>query len=166
MGMQLWDLVKYDLYYGMNPVAADDVDGQLALDQDKVLSVDEMFSLDWMHTFYDNLRGAAGKNGADLPLDQELFDTWTITIDGTVAEPYTENLTTLIAEAEEAGVVVTKPSKIHCDWDPIGGAIDLERRDHRHPRVVAYRAGRRLYRRDHRRARGPRRRELAPRLPA
>lgn len=123
MGMQLWDLVKYDLYYGMNPVAADDVDGQLALDQDKVLSVDEMFSLDWMHTFYDNLRGAAGKNGADLPLDQELFDTWTITIDGTVAEPYTENLTTLIAEAEEAGVVVTKPSKIHCDWDPIGGAM-------------------------------------------
>ena len=122
-GMTLWDLVKYDLYFGMNSVAAEDVQGELVVDQDNVLSVDEMFSLDWMHTYYDNLRGAAGKNGADLPLDQELFDTWEITIDGTVNNPYTEKLTTLIEEAEAAGVVVTKPSKIHCDWDPIGGAM-------------------------------------------
>lgn len=122
-GTQLWDLVKYDLYFGMNTVAAENVAGELTVDQDKVLSVDEMFSLDWMHTYYDNLRGAAGKNGADLPVDQEFFDTWTITIDGTVNEPYTELLTTLISEAEAAGVVVTKPSKIHCDWDPIGGAM-------------------------------------------
>lgn len=89
-GMTLWDLVKYDLYFGMNSVAAEDVQGELVVDQDNVLSVDEMFSLDWMHTYYDNLRGAAGKNGADLPLDQELFDTWEITIDGTVNNPYTE----------------------------------------------------------------------------
>ena len=122
-GMTLWDLVKYDLYFGMNRVAAEDVQGELVVDQDNVLSVDEMFSLDWMHTYYDNLRGAAGKNGANLPLDQELYDTWEITIDGTVNNPYTEKLTTLIEEAEAAGVVVTKPSKIHCDWDPIGGAM-------------------------------------------
>lgn len=89
-GMTLWDLVKYDLYFGMNSVAAEDVQGELVVDQDNVLSVDEMFSLDWMHTYYDNLRGAAGKNGANLPLDQELFDTWEITIDGTVNNPYTE----------------------------------------------------------------------------
>lgn len=123
MGMQLWDLVKYDLYYGITPVAADSVEGELTLDQEKTLTVDEMFSLDWMHTYYDNLRGAAGRNGANLPIDQELFDTWTITVDGTVAEPYTELLTVLIDEAEQAGVVVTKTSKIHCDWDPIGGAM-------------------------------------------
>ena len=121
MGITLWDETKYDIMYGIYPVSAENVNGELTVDQENVLSVDQMFSLNWMHTYFDNQR--AGAYDAGLPVDQELFDTWTITIDGTVAEPYTALLCDLVAEAEAEGVVVTKASKIHCDWDPIGGGM-------------------------------------------
>ena len=33
-----------------------------------------MFSYDWMHAYYDNMRHGAGVNGLDLEMPQSLFD--------------------------------------------------------------------------------------------
>ncbi|MDE8703683.1 hypothetical protein PZH32_12060, partial [Adlercreutzia equolifaciens] len=55
------------------------------------------------------------------PLDQEMFDTWEISITGAVAEEKTGKLVDLIDEAEKAGVVVTTPLVAQCTINPLGG---------------------------------------------
>ena len=117
--MELWDLTKYDRLWGINKV--ENVQGDFAVEQDTVHSQDEVFSYDWMHAYYDNMRHGAGVNGLNLEMPQSLFDNWEITIEGNVPNPYTAKLPDLIAEAEEAGVIVTKASKMVCDWNPVGG---------------------------------------------
>ena len=81
----------------------------------------DVFSYDWMHSGYDNLRHALGVNGANVQPPQEMFDDWEITVDGLVENPYTMKLPDLIAKAEEAGAVKTKISKMVCDWCAVGG---------------------------------------------
>lgn len=119
MGTQLWDLVKYDKMVGIVDVA--DVQGEFTFTQDKVQTMDEVFSYDWMHSGYDNLRHALGVNGANVQPPQDMFDNWEITIDGLIENPYTMKLPELIAKAEDAGVVTTKVSKMVCDWVAVGG---------------------------------------------
>ena len=80
-----------------------------------------MFSYDWMHAYYDNMRHGAGVNGLDLEMPQSLFDEWTITVDGNVNAEYTATLPELIKEAEADGAVITKTSKMVCNWNPVGG---------------------------------------------
>ena len=118
-GLELWDLTKYDRLWGINDV--ENVQGEFSIDQEKTQGQDGVFSYDWMHAYYDNMRHGAGVNGLDLEMPQSLFDEWTITVDGSVNEPYTAKLPDLIAEAEAAGVVVTKTSKMVCNWNPVGG---------------------------------------------
>ncbi|MBC5583748.1 molybdopterin-dependent oxidoreductase [Eggerthella sp. NSJ-70] len=118
-GMQLWDNVKHDALQGINQV--ENVQGEFSATQDKVQSQSELYSYDFVHGYYDHMRYACSPAGLDIDLPQSMFDEWEITIDGNVNEPYTAKLPELVAEAEAAGVVVTKPSKMVCELNPIGG---------------------------------------------
>lgn len=118
-GMQLWDNVKHEALQGINKV--ENVQGEFASTQDKVQTQDELYSYDFVHGYYDHMRYACGPNGLDIDLPQSMFDEWEFTVDGNVNAPYTKKLPELVAEAEAAGVVVTKPSKMVCELNPIGG---------------------------------------------
>ncbi|MDE8703531.1 molybdopterin-dependent oxidoreductase, partial [Adlercreutzia equolifaciens] len=73
----------------------------------------------WLGNDYDLMRF---DNTADnKPLDQEMFDSWEISITGAVAEEKTWKLVDLIDEAEKAGVVVTTPLVAQCTINPLGG---------------------------------------------
>lgn len=118
-GVQLWDVVKYDKMVGM--VDVPNVQGEFSFDQEKVQEMKDVFSFDWMHSHWDNMRHALGKNGINEQPPQEFFDNWDISVHGLVNEPFTMKLPELIAEAEAAGAVVTKKSKMVCDWNAVGG---------------------------------------------
>ena len=118
-GTQLWDKVKYDKLLGI--VDVENVQGEFSFVQDKVQTMDEVFSYDWMHSQYDNMRRAMSVNGANITPPQSMFDEWEITVKGLVDEPYTIKLPDLIKEAEDAGIVVKKISKMTCDWCAVGG---------------------------------------------
>lgn len=121
-GFQLWDDVKYDQLWGINRVS--DVQGEFSTEQETTQTMEDSLIFDWMNSFWDMSRRAAGPNGLNLDMPQSLFDDWPITIEGNVAEPYTARLGDLVAEAEAEGVVVTKVSKMVCDWNAIGaGAV-------------------------------------------
>ena len=119
-GMQLWDNVKYKAL-GDSITTIENVEGNFSVTQDKVQSMDELYSYDFVHGYYDHMRYACSAAALDLELPMSMMEEWTITIEGNVPEPYTAKLVDLIAEAEEAGVVVTKPSKMVCDLNPVGG---------------------------------------------
>ncbi|MDE8701381.1 molybdopterin-dependent oxidoreductase [Adlercreutzia equolifaciens] len=116
-GLALWDQVKYDELKGITPV--EDVNGTFTFDQDLTVSQDQMPNAQWLGNDYDLMRF---DNTADnKPLDQEMFDTWEISITGAVAEEKTWKLVDLIDEAEKAGVVVTTPLVAQCTINPLGG---------------------------------------------
>lgn len=117
-GMEMWDLVKYDHLWGVNNIASEDL-GDVDFSFEQETTQDNAFSFEWMHAYYDQMRHGAGVLGANLP--QSLFDNWEITIDGLVKAPYTATLKELVDEAEKAGVVVEKTSKIVCSWNMVGG---------------------------------------------
>ena len=116
-GMALWDQVKYDELKGIT--AVENVNGTFTFDQDYTVSQDEMPNAQWMGNDYDIMRFDNTAEGK--PLDQEMFDTWEISITGEVAQEQTWKLTDLIAEAEQAGVVVTTPLVAQCTINPLGG---------------------------------------------
>lgn len=119
-GVALWDVVKYDKLVGINKVA--NVEGEFTYSQDLKQEQDDLFTFDWLHSYYDALRRGTGLNGSGVnEYPDALYDQWTITIEGNVAKPYTAYLKDLVAEAEAEGVVVTKLSKKHCTWNQIGG---------------------------------------------
>ena len=111
--------MKHEALQGINKV--ENVQGEFASTQDKVQTQDELYSYDFVHGYYDHMRYACGPNGLDIDLPQSMFDEWEFTVDGNVNAPYTKKLPELVAEAEAAGVVVTKPSKMVCELNPIGG---------------------------------------------
>ncbi len=118
-GMELWDLTKYDRLWGINDI--ENVQGEFKVEQETTQKQADVFSYDWMHAYYDNMRHGAGANGLNLEMPQSLFDEWTITVNGNVNKEYTAKLPDLIKEAEAAGVVVNKTSKMVCNWNPVGG---------------------------------------------
>lgn len=117
-GMEMWDLVKYDRLWGLVDVAAEDLTAtEFSFEQETTQS--DVFSFEWMHGYFDQMRH--GAEIADTNLPQSLFDSWEITIEGNVGAPYTALLKDLVAEAEQEGVVVTKNSKLVCNWNMVGG---------------------------------------------
>ena len=120
-GMAMWDVVKYDKMVGILKIP--DVEGKFDYTQDTKQTQKEMFTVDWLHSYYDALRRGTGVNGSGVnEYPQRMYDEWTIEVGGNVYEPYTAYLKDLVQEAEEAGVVVTKLSKKHCTWNPVGAA--------------------------------------------
>ena len=109
-GMVMWDDVKHDIMQGIGSVS--DVEGEFSYDQNVTT---DMFDASW---FY----GAASMDGianayAGVPIDESVIDTWEITVDGLVNEPYTATLADLIAEAPSETFIAT----LECIMNPIGG---------------------------------------------
>lgn len=119
-GLQLWENVKYDALKD-SITTVENVEGNFDFTQDKVQSMDDLYSYDFVHGYYDHMRYACSDAALDLDLPQSMMDEWEITIEGNVPNPYTAKLVDLIAEAEAEGAVVTKASKMVCELNPTGG---------------------------------------------
>lgn len=112
-GMQLWDEAKHSQLRGITPVA--DVQGEFSYDQDLTTPVDALFDFGWTYYGLDYLRAENTAN--DAPLDQDLFDNWTISITDTDGRVTTYTLPELIETFES----VTLPITMHCTLNPTGG---------------------------------------------
>ena len=124
--VQLWDEVKYTKMLGINNVA--DVQGEFDFNQDVTQDIDHMFSYNWTHSHWDNLRRAMGKYELDLGHPEEVSNEFELEIGGLVNKPYKEKLVNLIAECEADGKIVNKISKIHCavNHPGAGGISNVE----------------------------------------
>lgn len=114
----LWDVAKYDILRGINKVASSDINGEFTYCQDKLTSIDDMFSTEWMYGTlgdYSLDRYTARVENVDES-DRFDADTWTIEVCGEVNEPKTFLLKDLIAEAP----IVTMTMKHHCTVDHPG----------------------------------------------
>ena len=109
----LWDEVKHDQFQGITQVS--DVQGTFNWDEDYIVGADELPNAQWMGNYYDQLRFDNEQNG--VPLDQEMFDTWEISITGMVAEEKSWTLPELIAEAPSE----TSRLVMQCTINPLGG---------------------------------------------
>lgn len=116
LGMMLWDETKFERLRGVTKV--ENVEGEFSIDQDTIMEQEDMFNMDAWNRLYDRMR--SGAEYADTPMPESLFESWPITVDGEVNEPYTAMLPDLVKEAEDAGVVVTKVSKEVCNWNGTG----------------------------------------------
>lgn len=115
-GMVLWDDVKYERLRGITKVA--DVEGELTIDQDTLTEQEGTANMDAWNRLWDRVR--SGSEYADTPMPESLFNSWPITVDGEVNEPYTALLPDLIEEAEADGVIVTTVAKEVCNWNGTG----------------------------------------------
>lgn len=109
----LWDEVKYGKFNGITTV--ENVTGEFAFDQDYTVEADNMPNARWQTYDWDHLRHDNTVN--NVPLDQEMFDTWEISLTGLVEEEVTFKLVDLIANAPvEKAVLATQ-----CTTNVIGG---------------------------------------------
>lgn len=112
-GLILWEEAKYDVLQGITFLP--DVQGEFSYEQDKLTSAEDMFFANWMSGELDYER-----NGADMagvPLDQDLFDNWTISVTGCVDNPFTITLKELLEEAPSEKQIITNM----CVMNPNGG---------------------------------------------
>lgn len=114
-GMQLWDIVKHSQLRGITPVA--NVQGSFSYDQDLTTPADELFDFAWEYFDLDYLR--ADKTAENAPLDQEMFDAWTLTVNSGDATSKTYTLSEIIENFES----VTLPITFHCTLNPTGGPL-------------------------------------------
>lgn len=113
--LPVWDIGKYDELRGITPVS--NIEGEFVWDQDTIVRHDDIFNAGWLGD------AEADRRYADtlerIPVDEETFNTWTISVTGAVGEEMTWTLPELIEQAPSE----TRTMKIHCDVNPIGGAM-------------------------------------------
>ncbi|MEG2262406.1 MAG: molybdopterin-dependent oxidoreductase [Raoultibacter sp.] len=114
-GMELWDEKKHDQLRGITAVP--DVAGDFSFSQDKVMPAADLFDFGWNYFDLDYVR--TNNERGNVPLDQEMFDTWTITISGAVDHEVTYTLPQLIEKFESVNVPLT----LHCVLNPTGGPL-------------------------------------------
>ncbi|MEE8716868.1 MAG: molybdopterin-dependent oxidoreductase [Coriobacteriales bacterium] len=117
--MPLFDEVKHDIFGGITQVAdQSDVDAQVVWDQKKS-SWDATWDYNWRGPgyYWDHDRYHYQEEGT--PLSKDLFNNWTITVNGCVGQEVTFNLTDLINEGHT--VDVTKA--MICTMNPMGGSF-------------------------------------------
>jgi len=120
-GMQLWDLVKYDVLHGITDIAADDLQVEFNYDQDTIFPDDQtkIFSEEWYWPdSWDTGRHDARVSG-EAGEEQFDFDTWEIKVHGAVKEEKTFTLGELINTAPIFDGIL----KFHCTADPIGSSM-------------------------------------------
>ena len=110
---QLWDEVKHWMLRGIYPIA--EVEGTFTWSQDKTTPAAEVFDYDWRYYDFDYLRADKMAEGAGP--DQELFDSWTITVSGNVETELTYTLPELIAKFGSETQAVT----FQCTLNATGG---------------------------------------------
>ena len=127
-GMQLWDVAKHSELRGITPVA--DVTGDFSFNQDKTTPVDELFDFGWDYFDLDYLRTDNTAN--DTPLDQKMFDEWTITVSGEVDHEVTYTLPELIEKFESE----TRPHHVPLHAQPHRRPAARQCRVHRRPAAL------------------------------
>ena len=115
--IELWDIVKYNRFRGIIDIDSDTVEASFTSDQTTVSDSDDIFSLNWVGGFTDYMIYDGYEHGLE-PVP-ETFDTWEVTVDGLVDNPFTMTLPELI---EEFGSV-TRIMTLHCTYDPAPGGL-------------------------------------------
>ena len=114
-GMELWDEAKHTQLRGITPV--EDVEGDFMFSQEETIPAESIFDFDWQYWDLDYVR--ADNEANNVPLDEQMFNDWTITVTGEVDQDVTYQLTDLIAEAPSE----TVPMVMHCTYNPTGGPL-------------------------------------------
>lgn len=113
--MQLFDDVKYDLLRGIVDVA--DVQGAFTFSQDETTELDDLWNFPW-YSYDDDYMREENALG-DVPLDQDMYDNWTISISGAVEQETTFHLKDLVDEGYGEDIVLTGI----CTMNPQGGPL-------------------------------------------
>ena len=118
--MKLWDNVKHSVMRGITRMSSDTMDGTFSWNQDKTLTVDQVFSYPWMARFDE-----IGRHGRELsgikpdPETDGIYDSWTITVNGEVENPVTMTINEWI---EAIGVDTTVMTGM-CVINPMAGGL-------------------------------------------
>lgn len=120
-GITMWDNVKYDRMTGFTNVDADTLEAGATFEwnQDRITPVEDWFDVAWEIAGNDYERSAALHGEIDTTLDEAIFDNWTITVTGDVANPGEYKLTDLI----DQGYSTTMTICTQCVDNPIGGGL-------------------------------------------
>ncbi len=113
--MPVWDLGKYDELKGISSVS--NLEGEFTWEQDTLTPTDDIFNAGWMGG--EGARIRFDDTHETIPVDQETFDTWAITVTGAVENEVSWSLPELIEQAPS----VTTVMKMHCDINPLGGSM-------------------------------------------
>lgn len=117
-GMQLWDAVKHEQMRGLTDIADVDMEDAFSYRTDETIAQSDLFDVTWLH--YDDVDYEIWDHVKNNdPLDEQMFDEWTLTFSGEVEKPVTFKLTDLIEQAP----VETKTMKMNCLANPIGGPL-------------------------------------------
>lgn len=112
----LWDAVKYNTLAGISTIS--DVQGEFSYDQDKLTT--DIFNLTHIYSSRDMDRIFSHYAGIDPdPENDGVYDSWTITVDGDVANPMTWTLRELIDEAP----IVHDIGAYQCEINGFGGPL-------------------------------------------
>lgn len=112
-GMTLWEEAKYDVLEGISAIA--DVQGEFSFSQEVVTDMHGQDTTSWFSG--PTTISMASAELENLPLDEGLFNSWTITVDGDVENPFTMTLPEMI----ETFPTVSKVMTDHCVMNPVGG---------------------------------------------
>lgn len=105
----LWDVAKYDLYKGYNLVDAEESGATLSYDQDTITPLENQF--------YKTIKSEPSEwTNDDTNIDPSVYENWTISIEGDVANPITMTL----PELKEKFGTKTAVLKNHCNANGTG----------------------------------------------
>lgn len=114
-GTQLWDVVKHDRLRGIT--ALEDLEGEFSYTQEKTIPAESIFDFDWEYWDLDYVRKDNTANST--PLNEKMFEDWTITVSGAVEQEVSYKLTDLIEQVPS----VTMPMVMQCTYNPTGGPL-------------------------------------------
>lgn len=117
-GVTLWDNVKYDILRGIYDTDAETVQAQFSYDQEFHTDRDDFFNYYWLYYDNDYTRFGAGYSGEDEGAP-DVFNSWTITVNGLVENEMTWTLAELIEQAPSETFVST----MQCTINPTGGPL-------------------------------------------
>ena len=113
--MVLWDLVKHNKLRGITDIDQADMGTGFSWDTDQITDPKELFNVPWetLQADYDRLQ----RQRDNVPLDEEMFNSWTITVTGDVGQEMTWTLPELIEQAPSEEFV----AKLNCTVNPTNG---------------------------------------------
>lgn len=114
--MQLWDVVKHHEMRGFTDIADEEMEDNFSFRTDETIEQSALFDATWLH--FDEVDYEIWDHVINNdPLDEQMFNDWTLSFSGEVEQPVTFKLTDLIEEAP----VETRLMKMNCLANPIGG---------------------------------------------
>lgn len=116
--MYIWENVAHSKLRGITRIAAEDQTGEFSWNQDSIDSQDGLYSLNEQYYDWDYKRMENAEAGVEL--DQQMFDDWTITVNGEVENPTTFNLKELVDDPDVPKE--THVMKWVCMINPQGGS--------------------------------------------